>query len=175
MTLSSTFIARNFCLVLLEVLGLLKTPLCGRTSPASPLVPHCLVVGIDTEAWTSITDEVTEIEIEIVVAEYKARKELEGNFGDYAESVLKKMKYHHLRVWENAHLKTNVDRMRDPEGNRFGRSRFVTFAEAREVLDDIFDQPIVSNDLNLADMKRPVVLLEHAVTHDKENLENFGL
>jgi hypothetical protein len=171
--LTNTYRAEPLRLVLLEALGLLRTPLCSRASPALPLVPHCLVVGIDTEAWTWNTDEMTEIGI--VIAEYKDGSKLKGHFGDYAENVLKKMKYHHLRICEHAHLKSHTKWRRGAEGNRFGKSRFVTFAEARDILDAIFNQPIVSDDPDLAGMKRPVVLVGHALSHDKDNFQKLGL
>jgi hypothetical protein len=133
--LNSTYRSEPLHLVLLEALGLLRTPLCDSTSPATALVQHSLVIGIDTEVWTWNTNEMTEIGI--VVAEYKDGRTLNGHFGDYAENVLKRMKYHHLRIWENAHLKSKVKWMRGAEGNRFGKSRFVTFAEAREILDEV--------------------------------------
>lgn len=138
-----------------------------------PLVEHCIIVAIDTEAWTSNTDEMTEIGI--VIAKYEDGNELHAHVGDYAENVLKKMGYYHLRIWENAHLKTNAPWMRGPEGNRFGQTRFVKFAEARAVLDEILNQPIVSSNADLARMKRPVILVGHALEHDEENVEKSGL
>jgi hypothetical protein len=104
--------------------------------------------------------------IGIVVAEYKGGKELDGNFGDYAEHVLKKVKYHHLRIWENARIRSASQWTRGPEGNRFGWSRFVTFAEARKILDVIFNQSIMSDNPDLAGMKRLVIFIGHASEHD---------
>jgi len=171
--LISTYDAKPLRLVLLEVLGLLRSPLCSEDSPATPLVEHCVVVCVDTEAWTTNTDAMTEIGL--VVAEYKDGKSLNGDVGEYAENVLKKMQYHHLRICENAHLRTNADWMRGPEGNRFGQSRFVTFAEARSILDEVLNQPIVSDSSNLAGLKRPIILIGHALAHDKDNVRKNGL
>jgi hypothetical protein len=171
--LNSTYATKPLHLVLLEALGLLKSPLCGSYSPAVPLVEHCLVVGIDTEAWTANTSQMTEIGI--VVAEYKHGKELNQHLGHFAEHVLKKMKYYHFRIWENAHLKTRAKWMRGPEGNRFGQSRFVTFAEARSIIDEILNQDIVSKHPGLAGLKRPVVLVGHALAHDKKNMQKNEL
>ncbi|KAF1912142.1 hypothetical protein BDU57DRAFT_80419 [Ampelomyces quisqualis] len=171
--LISTYEAKPLRLVLLEVLGLLGTPLCGEHSPALPLIEHCVVVCVDTEAWTTNTDEMTEIGL--VVAEYADGKKLNGDLGQYAENVLKKMKYHHLRICENAHLRTNADWMRGPEGNRFGESRFVTFAEARSILDEVLNQTITSDNPAVAGLKRPIVLIGHALAHDKDNVRKTGL
>jgi hypothetical protein len=114
-------------------------------------------------------------EIGIVVAKYKDMKELNGNSGDYAENVLKKMDYHFLRIAENAHLTRNAPWMRGANGNRFGQSRFVTFVEARIILDEILSQPIVSDDPILAGAKRPIILMGHDLAHDTENIEKSGL
>ncbi|KAF2825503.1 hypothetical protein CC86DRAFT_371145, partial [Ophiobolus disseminans] len=168
--LVNTYAAKSLRLVLLEVLGLLETPL---SSAAAPLIKHCVVVCVDTEAWTANTDEMTEIGL--VICEHKDGKELGDDVGDYAENLLKKMRYYHLRIWENAHLKTTADWMRGAEGNRFGGSRFVTFAKARSILDFILNQPIVSDDPDVAGLKRPVILVGQALDHDTENLQKSGL
>jgi hypothetical protein len=84
--LMATYATQPLRLVLLEVLGLLQNPLCGDSSPALPLIEHCVVVAIDTEAWIQNTDEMTEIGI--VIAECKDGKDLDGDIGDYAENVL---------------------------------------------------------------------------------------
>jgi hypothetical protein len=128
---------------------------------------------MDTEAWSSNTDEMTEVGI--VVSEYKTGKGLNGEVGEYAENLLKVMQYHHLRIWENAHLKGNAPWMRGAEGNRFGGSRFVTFAEARLLLDSVFNQTIVSENPALSGLKRPIILVGHAIAHDKNNLAKIGL
>lgn len=171
--LIETYNTQPLRLVTLEVLGLLEAPLAGNDSPAVPLVEHCKVVGVDTEAWTANTDEMTEIGM--VIAEYKDGKALNGETGEYAGHLLKKMKYHHLRIWENAHLKTTATWMRGAEGNRFGQSRFVSFAEARAILDEVLNEPIVSDHPDLVGLKRPVILVGHALAHDKDNLEKNGL
>lgn len=168
--LTTTYAAQPLRLVLLEVLGLLDTPL---SEIAAPLIEHCVLIVVDTEAWTANTDEMTEIGL--VVAEHYAGKALNGKLGDFGEEVLKKMKYYHLRICENAHLKTSAAWMRGAAGNRFGSSRFVTFAEAREILDILLNQPIISSSPSLTGLKRPVILMGHAVSHDTENMGKSGL
>ncbi|KAH8722941.1 hypothetical protein GQ44DRAFT_686007 [Phaeosphaeriaceae sp. PMI808] len=172
-TLVSTCASRSTRLTLLEVLGLLEPHSELRDSPAAPLVEHCVIVGVDTEAWTLNTDEMTEIGL--VIAEYKNGKELNRDLGPFAENLFRNMRYHHLRIWENAHLRTSAEWMRGPEGNRFGKSRFVTFTEARTILDEILNQPIISSDPSLAGLKRPVILIGHALIHDRDNLQKDGL
>lgn len=171
--LIATYASKPLRFVTLEVLGLLDTALCAEDSPALPLVEHSVVITIDTEAWTANTDQMTELGI--VIAEYKDGKSVGAEIGDYAEHVMKKMKYHHLRFVENAHLKTTSPWMRGAEGNRFGQSRFVTFAEARRILDGILKQPIVSDNPELAGLKRPVILVGHALDHDTEHMQATGL
>jgi hypothetical protein len=132
--LITTYAAQPLQLVLLEVLGLLDTPLNDITAP---LIEHCVLVVVDTEAWTAKTDDMTEIGL--VVAEYHSGKALNGELGDFGEEVLKKMKYYHLGICENAQLETSEAWIRGADGNRFGVSRFVTFAEARSILDHILN------------------------------------
>lgn len=155
---------------------------------------HAVIVGIDTEAWTLNTKEMTEIGIVIferkdmvAVQQQKQQEEQKpGNqatamkkeyehLGPFGEELLKQIRFHHLRIVETAHLKTNSNHMRGPDGNHFGHSRFVTFAEARAILPSIFAQPIGSPDppsaapSPLHDHNRPIVLIGHATHHDGEH------
>ncbi|OAL44671.1 hypothetical protein IQ07DRAFT_648888 [Pyrenochaeta sp. DS3sAY3a] len=156
---------------------------------------HAVIVGIDTEAWTLNTKEMTEIGIVIferkdMVAvqqqQYQQQKQEEqtpGNqaastkkeyehLGPFGEQLLTQIRFHHLRLVETAHLRTNSAHMRGPDGNHFGHSRFVTFAEARAILPSIFAQPIGSPDSSSAALhapNRPIVLIGHATHHDSEH------
>jgi hypothetical protein len=65
--------------------------------------------------------------------------------------------------------------MRGAEGNKYRKSQFVMFVEAREILDNILNQPIVSDDSILVGMKRSVVLVGHAPSHDKDNPQESAL
>ncbi len=152
----------------------------------APLIEHTIVIGIDTESWTKNTDEMTEIGLavferkDMMEVQAKKREREEDNsatkkeyehLGDFGEELLKQITFHHLRIVETAHLRTNASWMKGPEGNRFGQSRFVTFAEARDVLHSLFVQPIISNNPELMGCHRPVVLVGHAMKHDHINLK----
>ena len=176
------------CLILLDALGF--SSLAGVNDRIAPLLEHVVVVGIDTEAWTRNTDEMTEIGLAVFekkdMIEVQARKVMwekehgsnkDGyeHLGAFGEHLLKEMTFQHLRIVETAHLKSNAGWMKGAEGNRFGFSRFVTFAEARTILDSLFSQPVASTNPSLEGCKKPVVLVGHAVYHDEENLRKNGL
>ncbi|KAF1850071.1 uncharacterized protein K460DRAFT_326583 [Cucurbitaria berberidis CBS 394.84] len=171
--LQAFYAKQSLRFVLSNALGFHDAP--GATERISPLMEHTVVVGIDTEAWTKNTDEMTEIGLAVF-----ERKDMLGNeggyehLGDFGEELLKKITFHHLRIVETAHLKTSAEWMKGAEGNRFGHSRFVTFAEARVILDSLFSQPIDSSDPELKGCKKPVVLLGHAMYHDEENIKKSG-
>ncbi|KAH7346065.1 hypothetical protein BKA66DRAFT_447860 [Pyrenochaeta sp. MPI-SDFR-AT-0127] len=174
--------------VILDALGF--TNILGASTYNAPLIEHTVVIGIDTEAWTKNTNEMTEIGLAVFerkdMVKVHRRKMLSENeqsdieadyehLGDFGEELLKKIAFYHLRIVETAHLKTNARWMKGAEGNRFGHSRFVTFAEARDILDSFFSQHIESTDVSLKGCKRPVVLIGHAIYHDEVNFKKHGL
>ncbi|KAH9876623.1 hypothetical protein J1614_003755 [Plenodomus biglobosus] len=162
----------------------------GTTGRNAALIEHAVVIGIDTEAWTRNTNEMTEIGLAVYerkdMMEVQDRNKLweieHGLFvdgydhlGPFGEELLKKISFYHLRILENAHLKTDAHWMKGAEGNRFGHSRFVSFAEARGILDSLFNQPIVSDEPELQGCKKPVILIGHAISHDRLNCKNHRL
>ncbi|KAI8931705.1 hypothetical protein NX059_011350 [Plenodomus lindquistii] len=174
--------------ILQDTLGLHTIP--GTTGANAALIEHAVVIGIDTEAWTRNTNEMTEIGLAVYERKDMVRTlernklwELErgltgdgyNHVGPFGEELLKEIMFYHLRIVENAHLKTNAKWMKGAEGNRFAHSRFVTFPEARVVLDAFFDQPIVSDNPELAGCKRPIILVGHAISHDRLNCKDHGL
>ncbi|CBX96348.1 hypothetical protein LEMA_P112670.1 [Plenodomus lingam JN3] len=180
--------SQPLCAIVQETLGLRAIP--GTTGGNAGLIEHAVVIGIDTEAWTRNTNEMTEIGLAVYerkeMMEVQREKNLweiengwfvdgHDHLGPFGEQLLMKMRFYHLRIVENAHLKTNAKWMKGAEGNRFGHSRFVTFAEARDILDSLFDQPIVSDDPKLQGCKKPIILVGHAISHDRLNCKNHGL
>lgn len=176
--------------VLLNTLGLHN--LFGLEGHLAALIDHTVVIGIDTEAWTMNTDEMTEIGIAVYEREDMIKlghrnidnwrpvyQESRIHLGPFGEAFLKNITFHHLRIVETAHLRTNASWMKGPEGNRFGHSRFVTFAEARSILDSLFDVPIpaatVAKYQELKGCKKPVILIGHAIVHDESNFKKIGL
>ncbi|CAO2647482.1 Nn.00g084040.m01.CDS01 [Neocucurbitaria sp. VM-36] len=178
--------------ILLNALGFHDIP--GVTEHIAALIEHTVVIGIDTEAWTKNTDEMTEIGLAVferkdMLEVHRRKEEWEkqhgkdkndneyAHLGAFAEELLSKITFHHLRIVETAHLKTNAEWMKGADGNRFGSSRFVTFAEARSILDSLFSQPIPnpSPSSPLTTCKKPIILLGHAISHDEDNLAKSGL
>lgn len=169
------------------------------------LLDHAVVIGIDTEAWTKNTNEMTEIGLAVyekkdmvqmqkqsTSEEKEESTEERGaveyiHLGPFGEHLLNKITFHHLRIVETAHLHTNAPWLRGADGNRFGHSRFVTFAEARTVLDSFFHQPISpppslttsnpdpSPNTALLSGLKPIILLGHAMFHDLTNCRTHGL
>ena len=70
---------------------------------------------------------------------------------------------------QKSHLLTSNPGSRGPAGNRFGEGRFVTFEGARQYLRQLMVQPITGNNL-LKGFKHPIVIMGHAVGHDREHL-----
>lgn len=182
------FEQQSMCTILQNSLDLYS--ISGTTGRNAALIDHTVVIGIDTEAWTRNTNEMTEIGLAVyerkdMVEVQDAMKQWENRYNMYAsaidhlgpfgEKLLRKISFYHLRIVENAHLKTDAKWMKGAEGNRFGHSRFVTFAEARTILDALFNQPIVSDDPQLEGCKKPVILVGHAISHDRTNCKNNGL
>jgi len=162
----------------------------GSTGHNAALTDHTVVIGIDTEAWTRNTNEMTEIGLAVYERKdmvnvqeavklwrnpYSVYANETDPLGPFGEELLRKISFYHLRIVENAHLKTDAKWMKGAEGNRFGHSRFVTFAEARAILDMLFNQPIISDNPALAGCKKPIILLGHAISHDRTNCKDNGL
>ena len=197
--------------VLLSALGFHCIP--GASASINALMEHAVVIGIDTEAWTKNTDEMTEIGlavferkdmVDVQIIKAFGQKKQKGtkmtgdmkngadavaggdeydHLGPFGEELMRKITFHHLRIVETAHLKTNAAWMKGPEGNRFGHSRFVTFAEARRILDSLFCQPIPTLSItatnnahqDLKGCKRPIILVGHAMYHDEAHFRKNGL
>lgn len=161
--------------ILLEALGAKRDPMDGMPAIAIPLVEHMITICIDTESWTNNTDIMTELGMDT----FSRRKGREINTttgpGPHGVNIMKALDFHHFRIAENAHLLSNRQGSYGPLGNRFGKTRFVTFKELRVVLDHFFNQDIVSDDPELQGCKRPVILVGHALRHDLENVNKEGL
>jgi hypothetical protein len=151
-----------------EALGKRSTPLPATPPIAKALIEYIVTICVDTEAWTSNTDEPTEVGLA-----YLERKHVAGTKpGDHGVNFLKQLQFFHLRLMENTHLKSNNKESKGAEGNRFGHSRFVTIDEAKSCMDELFNQYITDKP-ELAGCKRPVILIGHALLHDEKNIKRL--
>ena len=154
--------------IMSEALGRRSTLLPATPPIAKALIEYIVAICVDTEAWTSNTDEPTEVGLA-----YLERKHVVGvKPGEHGVNFLKQLQFFHLRLLENTHLKSNNKESRGAEGNRFGHSRFVAIDEAKDCMDELFNQYITDKP-ELAGCKRPVILIGHALLHDEKNIKRL--
>jgi hypothetical protein len=141
---------------------------------ADRLATHTVVICIDIEHYTLNSDEMTEIGVTILHTQDVLSYAQAGNFGDHGDNLMRKLKFHFLRLREKAHLPTTDANSRGPAGNRFGYERFVTFDQARTLLRQLLVQPIAGVN-GLQGFNRPIVILGHSIAHDREHLNTKDL
>ncbi|KAF1850072.1 uncharacterized protein K460DRAFT_422461 [Cucurbitaria berberidis CBS 394.84] len=142
----------------------------GIPAIANELANHTIVVCLDCEHWSTNSDETTEIGIGTFSTQSMFPLVQGDNLGDHGENLMKRIKFYLLRTIETSHLPKTNPNSRGVEGNRFGQGRFVTFSEARNILHNVFAQPIT--DVNsLKGYNHPIVVLGHDISHDKDNLK----
>jgi hypothetical protein len=134
---------------------------------------HIVVVCLDCEHWSNNTDEMTEVGIVTFSRRDVASLVAQGDFGDHGEHLMQQVQFNLLRLIENTHLPNLNPDSRGVLGNRFGKWRFVTFAQARQILHDVFVQPIK----NVPGLRgnHPIVVLGHDVGHDRSNLKQKAI
>lgn len=135
------------------------------------LADYIILICIDCEHWSNNTDEATEVGIATFSRQDFLPLVAKGDFGDHGEHLMQQVKFYLLRLTETSHLPNQNPNSRGVEGNRFGQGRFVTFSEARQIMYNLFVQPIKDVD-GLRGGNCPIVVLGHDVTHDKNNLKN---
>ncbi|KAH7381182.1 hypothetical protein DE146DRAFT_760629 [Phaeosphaeria sp. MPI-PUGE-AT-0046c] len=182
--LKSHFAKRNFndLEILHHCLGLKAVEMKPSMSPnvantrtiAQDLAKHSLLVCIDVEHYTLNSDEMTEIGVGVIDTEESAMVSHARQFGDHGQNLMQLAHYHHFRLIEKSHLLTTNVKSRGAEGNRFGKSRFVTFSEARDILQKILVQPITTVKA-LKGFNRPVVIMGHAIKNDCAHLNGKDL
>ncbi|EMD88846.1 hypothetical protein COCC4DRAFT_60486 [Bipolaris maydis ATCC 48331] len=134
---------------------------------------HIIVVCLDCEHWSNNTEETTEVGIATFSRQDVASLVDRGDFGDFGEHLLQQVQFYLLRLIETSHLPNQNPLSRGVLGNRFGKGRFVTFAQARQILHDLFVQPIKG--VPGSKGNRPIVVLGHDVSHDKNNLKHKAI
>lgn len=134
---------------------------------------HIIVVCLDCEHWSNNTDETTEVGIATFCRQDIVSVMNTGDIGAYGEKLMQKVQFYLLRLIETSHLPNQNPKSRGVLGNRFGQGRFVTFSEARQIMHDLFLQPIY----NVPGLKgnHPIVVLGHDVGHDRNNLKKKAI
>ncbi|KAL1799511.1 hypothetical protein ACET3X_003548 [Alternaria dauci] len=140
---------------------------------ADDLADHVIVVCLDCEHWSTNTDETTEVGIATFARQDILPIAATQDFGDHGEHLMEQIRFYLFRTIETSHLPNQNPDSRGVEGNRFGKGRFVTFAEARQILTDLFVKPI-KNPKGLKG-NHPIVVLGHDVGHDKNNLKSKAI
>ncbi|EOA88067.1 uncharacterized protein SETTUDRAFT_64942, partial [Exserohilum turcica Et28A] len=134
---------------------------------------HIILVCLDCEHWSNNTDETTEVGIATFRQQDILRLREKGDLGPRGERLMQQVKFYLLRLIETSHLPNGNPHSRGVDGNRFGQGRFVTFAEARQIMHDLFVQPI--KDVPGLTGNHPIVVLGHDVGHDKNNLKHKAI
>jgi hypothetical protein len=140
---------------------------------ADDLANHIIVICLDCEHWSNNTDETTEVGVATFSRQDVLPIAATGDFGDHGEHLMQQVRFHLFRLIETSHLPNQNPESRGVEGNRFGQGRFVTFAEARQILTDLFVQPI--NTIPGLKGNYPIVVLGHDVGHDLDNLKSKAI
>ncbi|KAL5114320.1 hypothetical protein ACEQ8H_007795 [Pleosporales sp. CAS-2024a] len=143
---------------------------------AAQLAQHTVLICIDIEHWTLNSDEMTELGLGVLHTQDVLALARGRNYGDHGFNLMARAGFHLLRLREKAHLASLNARSGGggPKGNSFGQARFVTFAEARDLLRQLVVQR-VTHDGVLRGCARPIVLLGHSVAHDREHLRGKDL
>jgi len=137
---------------------------------ANDIADHIIVICLDCEHWSSNTEEPTEVGIATFSRRDMFRLVAQGDYGDHGEHLLQQVKFYLLRLIETAHLPCMQIGSRGVNGNRFGQGRFVTFAEARQIMKNLFIQPIPG--VYGVKGSHPIVVLGQDIGHDRDNLRD---
>ncbi|KAI8931613.1 hypothetical protein NX059_011265 [Plenodomus lindquistii] len=139
----------------------------GFPIPGAPaLLNETAVVCIDTEWWQKEPKPTTEIGLAELIT-----RDLE--LTPHAENILTGMHAAHARIIPYAHLINNFHGAGDPEKFHFGKTRFVSMTEARDIVENTFVRARqASEDKQL----QPIILIGHAVDNEFELIERaFGV
>ena len=140
---------------------------------ADDLADHITIVCLDCEHWSTNTDETTEVGIATFARQDVLPIVATKDFGDHGEHLMEQIRFYLFRTIETCHLPNQNPDSRGVDGNRFGKGQFVTFAEARQILANLFVQPI--KDPKGLKGNYPIVVLGHDVGHDKNNLKSKAI
>ncbi|KAL1801268.1 hypothetical protein ACET3X_001610 [Alternaria dauci] len=124
------------------------------------------IVCLDAEWWMKEPKPTTELGI----------AELMGkglNPTVHAENILSSIRVAHARVIPYAHLKNTFSGAGDPENFYFGKTKFVTLEEAKQIIINTFVRPRKSgNGIDL----QPIILIGHAIENEFDHIQRaFGV
>jgi hypothetical protein len=141
----------------------------GIPAIADGIANHIILVCLDCEHWSNNTDETTEVGFANAKRTDLLRVVAKGDLGDHGEHLLQQVKFSLLRISDNSHLLCQNPVSQGVNGNRFGKGRFVSFTEAREVMTGVFVQSLNNID-DLGFGNHPIVVLGQDISHDRNNL-----
>ncbi|KAH6865547.1 hypothetical protein BKA58DRAFT_422871 [Alternaria rosae] len=146
-----------------EVLG----SFCGIPAVGSPQrLNETAVVCIDAEWWQKEPKPTTELGIAELM-----QKGLTPTI--HAENILSSIQVPHARIIQNAHLTNRFPGAGDPGNFLFGKTKFVTMEEVKQVLINAFVRPRECGD---GSDLQPIILVGHAVENEFEHMQRaFGV
>jgi hypothetical protein len=141
-------------------LSLLQHLFIGKTLADVPVsLNDAVVIGLDTEWWERDSTLLTELGISIIDV-----RNIRSHFRPW--DILKLMQVYHVRIQENAHKLNKGFCKGEPDKFQFGKTRFMSKAEAAVVLVEVFTPKNADGTL------RPVIFLGHAVSNDSIQIKN---
>lgn len=145
--------------ILRHALGIEKMP----NAPA--IADKMIVICLDTESWVH-DHRLTEIGLTALDATEAHPITTPGPHG---ENYLKLIYFYHYRLKPTAHLVNRKNaHSGDPEKNRFGVTKFVTFQEASNLLRNAFNWEVDPGNPHKGYC--PIVFVGHAVRNDIDTL-----
>jgi hypothetical protein len=141
--------------------------LLGFPFPAAPILAKSAIgIVVDLEEF-SHNHKVTEFGA--VVIDRQQMPPFTNHITPHAEAHIQLMRYHHLRIKENAHFLNRSFTKADPTSYGFGESRFVSQVVLMDIIHNMFHQLIDVRQPELG--YRPVVLIGHALSNDIKLME----
>jgi hypothetical protein len=140
----------------------LGSPILGTPTALN----EAAIVCLDMEWWQKDPKPTTEIG----VAEVMSKGVYPSSV--HAENVLTTIQAAHARLMPYAHLLNDFAGAGDPENFQFGRTKFVTAEEAKEIIINTFVRPRPGTESSL----QPIILVGHAVENELDHIQRaFGV
>jgi hypothetical protein len=136
-------------------------------APNTPQLARSIVVNcVDTEHYEWDRSKLTEIGINTFTS--GDLRQHVNNPGPNAQDLLQQIYYYHFRMLPNAHCINKNFCKGNPESNRFGNTRFATYAEGKKMLTECFYWDVTTG--RRQDGKCPAVLVGHDLRNDTDGL-----
>jgi hypothetical protein len=130
---------------------------------ASTKLWDAVLVGLDVEWYEWDKNSITELGISILDPRKLLNKDTNNSVSAWI--ALREMVNHHVRIRPNAHLVNGEKCLGYPDNFQFGKTSFVSAAEAKQLLTKAFTH------LDSAGNKRPVIFCGHAVDNDAQMMK----